>query len=81
MDASADPHPEFDPPPARSVRLRDFDPLEGQRLVVNPFLATFALIVWWEAARWLLHSLVPTAVRRDLLPPRVPALSRPVSLS
>ena len=30
-----------------TVRLRDFDPLEHQRLVVNPFLAVFGLVGLW----------------------------------
>jgi hypothetical protein len=46
--------PEFDPGPVAPVRLRDFDPGEHQRLVVNPFLAVFLLLIWWFLARWLL---------------------------
>lgn len=37
--------PEFDSSPSSPVRLRDFDPLEHQRLVVNPFLAVLGLLV------------------------------------
>jgi hypothetical protein len=46
--------PEFDPDPVAPVRLRDFNPVEHQRLVVNPFLAVFSMIAWWLSARWLL---------------------------
>ena len=60
--------PEFDPPPAPTVRLRDFDPLEGQRLVVNPFLAALGLIVWWEVARWSLRSWFPPLFVLTILP-------------
>ncbi len=59
MDAPRRPplaDPDFDPPPSRHVRLRDFNPAECQRLVVNPFLAAFAMVVWWEAVRRLLAS-------------------------
>jgi hypothetical protein len=52
--------PEFDPAPAAPVRLRDFDPTEHHRLVVNPFLAVLALMVWCRAAGWLLwHGPFP----------------------
>ena len=46
--------PDVDPIPGPSVRLRDFDPLEHQRMVVNPFLGVLGLILWWLSARWLL---------------------------
>jgi hypothetical protein len=46
--------PEFDPVPVAPVRLRDFNPVDYQRLVVNPFLAAFLLMVWWLSTRWLL---------------------------
>ena len=62
MDAPRRPHtadPEFDPSPAWSVRLRDFDPLEHQRLVVNPFLAVLGLIGLWRATLGLFHSSFP----------------------
>ncbi len=71
MDAPRHPEiadPEFDPPRHPAVRLRDFDPREGQRLVVNPFLAAFGLIVWWELARWLLHSSFPPLAVATVLP-------------
>jgi hypothetical protein len=51
--------PEFDPSPPAPVRLRDFDPLEFQRLVVNPFLAVFGLVVLVEVTRGLLGSEMP----------------------
>ncbi|WP_435009244.1 hypothetical protein P12x_000495 [Tundrisphaera lichenicola] len=57
MDAPRRPEradPEFDPIPLAPSRLRDFDPREHQRVVVNPFLATLVLILWWLSARWLL---------------------------
>src|SRR4051794_10216221 len=38
--------PDFDPAPAAPVRLRDFRPADHQRLVVNPFLAVFLLVLW-----------------------------------
>jgi hypothetical protein len=50
--------PDFDPPPSSTVRLRDFDPLEHQRLVVNPFLAVFDLV----AAVWLLSTTQSGAI-------------------
>jgi hypothetical protein len=46
--------PEFNADPAAPVRLRDFDPSDHQRLVANPFLAVFLLLVWWFLALWLL---------------------------
>ena len=46
--------PDFDPIPVAPIRLRDFDPVAHQRLVVNPFLAVFLVMVWWLTARWLL---------------------------
>jgi hypothetical protein len=53
--------PEFDPPPVSTVRLRDFDPPEHQRLVVNPFLAVFGLVVLRSFTLWLFRESVPLA--------------------
>ena len=44
----------FRPRPGRAGPAPRLPPGEHQRLVVNPFLAVFSLIVWWLAARWLL---------------------------
>jgi hypothetical protein len=40
--------PDFDPSPGLPSRLRDFNPSEHQRLVINPFLAILGLIglIW-----------------------------------
>jgi len=51
--------PDFDPAPAAPVRLRDFDPLELQRVVVNPFLAAFLLVEWLPLAGWLHRGPFP----------------------
>ncbi len=59
MEATRRPHPadpEFDPSPAVQPRLRDFDPLEHQRLVVNPFLAVLGLIGLGQATLGLFRS-------------------------
>jgi hypothetical protein len=53
--------PDFDPPSVSTVRLRDFDPPEHQRLVVNPFLAVFGLVVLRHLALWLCSDSVPVA--------------------
>ena len=53
--------PEFDPAPNLAVRLRDFDPTEHQRLVINPFLALLGLVVMAWLARVLVSSRLPTA--------------------
>jgi len=71
VEAPRRPHPadpEFDALPASPVRLRDFDPLEYQRLVVNPFLAVFGLIVLGQVARWLLLSSFPPLAIATALP-------------
>jgi hypothetical protein len=60
--------PEFDPSPASPVRLRDFDPLEHQRLVVNPFLAVFGLVVLTEVTRLLLRSSFPPLAVATVIP-------------
>ncbi len=49
--------PEFEPLPAPTLRLRDFDPRDHQRLVVNPFLAVFGLIALAWALRQRNHFL------------------------
>ena len=62
MEATRRPRPadpEFDPSPPAPVRLREFDPLEFQRLVVNPFLAVFGLVVLVEVGRGLGGSELP----------------------
>ncbi len=48
--------PEFDASTAPPPRLRDFDPPEHQRLVVNPFLAVLGLLGLAWLARELTHS-------------------------
>jgi hypothetical protein len=53
--------PDFDPPPVSTVRLKDFDPLEHQRLVVNPFLAVFGLVVLRYFTLWLFWESVAIA--------------------
>jgi hypothetical protein len=50
------PDPEFEPFPAARVRLRDFDPQDHQRLVVNPFLAVLGLLAWARILFWILES-------------------------
>jgi len=56
------PDPEFDPTPGPTVRLRDFDPLDHQRVLVNPFLAVLALIgVAGLVRRLLLGPFPPLA--------------------
>lgn len=48
------PDPEFDTNRGPTVRLREFDPIEHHRIVVNPFLAVAALTAWgWLLARLL----------------------------
>jgi hypothetical protein len=51
--------PEFDPSPNLPTRLRDLDPAEHQRLVVNPFLAVLGLVGLTWLARALLRSRYP----------------------
>ncbi len=71
MEAPSRPHPadpEFDAGPPSSVRLRDFDPQEHQRLVVNPFLAAFALMAWWQSAGWLLRGAFPPIAVASIIP-------------
>jgi hypothetical protein len=51
--------PEFDPSPGFPSRLRDFEPLEHQRLVVNPFLAVLGLIGLVWLARELFLAPLP----------------------
>lgn len=61
MDASPRPGPpdlEFDAPP-NPIRLRDFDPVEHQRLVVNPFLAVLAALGWWKLTVRLIDGPFP----------------------
>jgi hypothetical protein len=60
--------PEFDPIPVAPVRLRDFDPSQHQRLVVNPFLAVFLLMVWWFSARWLARGPFPPLSVATIIP-------------
>lgn len=50
---------EFDPSPGLPSRLRDFNPPEHQRLVINPFLALLALIGLIWLARELAISPLP----------------------
>ena len=55
MEASRRPRvadPDFDRSPNAPVRLREFDPLDYQRLVVNPFLAVVALIALGQIVGW-----------------------------
>ena len=61
MDASprlGPPDLEFDAPPT-PVRLRDFEPTEHQRVVVNPFLAVLAALAWWRATIRLIDGPFP----------------------
>lgn len=51
--------PEFDPAPTATVRLRDFDPIEHQRVLVNPFLAVLAVVAWWRLASSLFRGPFP----------------------
>jgi hypothetical protein len=60
--------PDFDPPPASSVRLRDFNPLEFQRLVINPFLAVFGLLILAWLAFQLANTEFPPLFLLMLLP-------------
>ena len=60
--------PEFDPLSGLPARLRDFDPLDHQRLVVNPFLAVLGLIgLVWLALR-LVDSPMPILAGLLMLP-------------
>jgi hypothetical protein len=45
--------PDFDPTPVAPTRLRDFDPRDHQRLVINPFLAFLGLL----GEGWLARAL------------------------
>ena len=69
--------PEFDPVPVAPIRLREFDPVDHQRLVVNPFLAVFLFMIWWLSTRWLLirGPFPPLAVAMLIL---LPCLSHAV---
>ena len=60
--------PEFDPSPVRTIRLRDFDAPEHQRLVVNPFLAVLGLIGLWQATALLAGSEYPLLAIVMVLP-------------
>ena len=56
MDATRRPgalDPDFDPTPMALTRLRDFDPREHQRLVINPFLALLGVL----GQAWLIRAL------------------------
>jgi hypothetical protein len=50
------------------VRLRDFDPIGYQRLVVNPFLAYLSLILWWLSLRWLAQGPFPPLTVAMIIP-------------
>ncbi len=56
--------PEFVTSTVPTPRLRDFDPRDYQRLVVNPFLAVFVLVLLPKLFRWLIESvsLAPVAL-------------------
>lgn len=58
MEPRPRPDPDFDPHPARPIRLVDSGLAEHQRVVVNPFLAVMALIVWWASVRWLFGNFL-----------------------
>jgi len=61
--------PDFEASPgAPPVRLRDFDPLEYQRLVVNPFLAVFGLVVVVRVGAWLAETRYPALAMLAVVP-------------
>jgi hypothetical protein len=71
LAAAPRPHPadsEFDAAPAPPLRLRDFDPPEHQRLVVNPFLAVLGLLGLGWLARELALSPLPALAGLLILP-------------
>ena len=51
--------PDFNPESVARVRLVDLDPLEHQRMVVNPFLAVFALAVGLKLFFWMIEIGAP----------------------
>ncbi len=62
MDPTPRPRPpdlEFEPPRPAPVRLRGLDPVEHQRLVVNPFLAVLAALGWWRVTVRLIDGPFP----------------------
>jgi len=61
------PDPDFDPESARPGRLADHDPAEHQRVLVNPFLATLALIAWWAATLALIRGPFPPSALLPIL--------------
>ena len=77
--SATSPRPRLRPFAGPPVRLRDFDPLEHQRLVVNPFLAVFGLIVL-VAGRPFAPFLVSSPWPSPGIPAGVPAAPDPVSL-
>jgi len=67
-DFSADPFPASRFPP-------DFNPVEHQKLVVNPFLAVAALVAWaWLTRRLFLTTFPPAALLPALILGLLPAL-------
>jgi hypothetical protein len=79
VDASRRPEhadPEFEPEPGPAARLRDFDPTEHHRLVINPFLAVLVLVVM----AWVGHVLVSSRLRTSAVLLGLVLLTIPVGL-